>query len=410
MTKRIEKIDLNNQIVTMRKDVKRSRLWLINNLNNRIKFLKKKKGKEIEVDKNLEKVKKIQNEMKLLKGLAIDEISKFALCNQQEKLDDKYLSTLEPQQQALLRIASHKFVQLHVTKFRETYSCPNDKLILLVRSLGLQYQKKKNKPDTHSNETKGEKSTTSKSADSEEEEVTNTLPLPQSIDPVLKPTKQETVKLHESVSKPSAKKKKVESQTVTAKKSSDNKSNKVENPESPDRKSRTKIVWPERKAPVIDKRVGTMEIKHFTNLEISESTTPVANELSLTNVTFDTPLDSFFLGGVDPPEEVTETKEKVRNVEKGEFNRSTTKEKIGRNSSNNRKQGNPPSKNVDKFANREPMVVVRPFGGRKAEKQTTTDSVVDNEGLHPSWQAKKREKELHININQPQGKKIKFDD
>ncbi len=33
-----------------------------------------------------------------------------------------------------------------------------------------------------------------------------------------------------------------------------------------------------------------------------------------------------------------------------------------------------------------------------------------DKGLHPSWQAKKREKELHINIDQPQGKKIKFDD
>ena len=66
----------------MRKDVKRARLWLINNLNNKIKLLKKKKGSEKELEKNLAKIKKNQDEMQLLKKLDVDEISKFALCNQ----------------------------------------------------------------------------------------------------------------------------------------------------------------------------------------------------------------------------------------------------------------------------------------------------------------------------------------
>ena len=89
--------------------MKRARLWLINNLNNKIKLLKKKKGSEQELAKNLAKVKKNQEEMQLLKKLDIDEISKFALCNQQQEAgDEKYLADLEPQQRALLRIANHK--------------------------------------------------------------------------------------------------------------------------------------------------------------------------------------------------------------------------------------------------------------------------------------------------------------
>ena len=115
----------------------------INNLNNKIKLLKKKKGSEKELEKNLARIKKNQDEMQLLKKLKVDEISKFALCNQQEVVDSKYLLTLEPQERVLLRIANHKFVQLHIKNFLANYSVSKDRLILLIRSLGLQYQKKK---------------------------------------------------------------------------------------------------------------------------------------------------------------------------------------------------------------------------------------------------------------------------
>lgn len=33
-----------------------------------------------------------------------------------------------------------------------------------------------------------------------------------------------------------------------------------------------------------------------------------------------------------------------------------------------------------------------------------------SEVLHPSWQAKRKEKELHISVSGCQGKKIRFDD
>ena len=64
----------------MRKDVKRARLWLINNLNQRVKKLGGKKGNEKEVEKNKRKVEKLRSEIQFLKHIDLDEVSKFALC------------------------------------------------------------------------------------------------------------------------------------------------------------------------------------------------------------------------------------------------------------------------------------------------------------------------------------------
>jgi hypothetical protein len=130
----------------MRKDVKRARLWLINNLNHRVKKLNKAKTNEREVEKNQSKILKLRSEIQLLKHIDIDEVSKFALCNKQEPL--KQLTNeneVDAAQKVMLQLANHKFVQEQVQKFRQIYAVPVDRLILLIRSLGLQYQKKKMK-------------------------------------------------------------------------------------------------------------------------------------------------------------------------------------------------------------------------------------------------------------------------
>lgn len=128
----------------MRKDVKRARLWLINSLTHRLKKLKGIKTNELE--KNQRKAEKLRNEIYLLKQICIDEVSKFAICSKQElpnlSLND---SELDLSQKLMLQLANHKLVQQQVQVFRQIYTGPMDRLILLVRSLGLQYQKKKAK-------------------------------------------------------------------------------------------------------------------------------------------------------------------------------------------------------------------------------------------------------------------------
>lgn len=127
----------------MRKDVKRARLWLINNLSQRVKKLNERKGTEIEIEKNLRKSERFRREIQQLKDVDVDEVSKFALCNNRELTTNNNL--LELDQQVLLRLANHQIIKNQVAKFRQNYAIPVDRLILLVRSLGLQYQKKKKK-------------------------------------------------------------------------------------------------------------------------------------------------------------------------------------------------------------------------------------------------------------------------
>ena len=130
----------------MRKDVKRARLWLINDLNHRVKKLNKATAKERDIEKNQCKAEKLRGEIQILKHIDVDEVSKFALCNKQESPNQVIDGNgLDIAQKVILHLANHKFVQEQVKMFREIYAVPIDRLIILIRSLGLQYQKKKKK-------------------------------------------------------------------------------------------------------------------------------------------------------------------------------------------------------------------------------------------------------------------------
>lgn len=73
-------------------------------------------------------------------------MSKFALCSKVEANQvPAQLEKLEVDQRAMFRLAYHKFVQAKVTQFRSDYAIPVDRLILLIRGLGIRYQKKKAK-------------------------------------------------------------------------------------------------------------------------------------------------------------------------------------------------------------------------------------------------------------------------
>merc|ERR1712071_199216 len=132
----VDKLTLNNYIVSMRKDVKRARLWLINQLNQRVKRLG---GKNAQND-----VHRAKNTRKLERQREDLMVSKNSLCHllETENLENR-LEKLDSDQRAMLKLATHKLVQNHVVKFREAHPIAIDKLILLIRSLGLKYQKKK---------------------------------------------------------------------------------------------------------------------------------------------------------------------------------------------------------------------------------------------------------------------------
>lgn len=143
----------SSQVVSMRKDVKRARLWLINQLSQRAKRLTSKKVQnDQQKAKNVRKTERFLEEIKVLKHIDVDDVSKYALCHMLDPTQTN-LDALEVEQRAMFRLATHKFIQNQVSKFRENHPIAIDKLVLLIRSLGLKYQKKKNETSEKEGET-----------------------------------------------------------------------------------------------------------------------------------------------------------------------------------------------------------------------------------------------------------------
>ncbi len=328
----------------MRKDVKRARLWLINNLNQRVKKLSVKKGNEKELDKNKRKVEKLRSEIQLLKHIDLDEVSKFALCNKQEMLPQANQNELNMAQHVMVRLANHKFIQDQVQKFRQTYTVPMDRLILLIRSLGLQYQKKKRKllldgqvdevvepekvagvatrlkKEDFVKKQKARQPTASKpTVEPKENSVTD--PTKTESDEVISSSiaaikddlnESSTVEVERAdillqSSKEARINKKISESTENRtcdRMTSSASSNSVTKTVKCKENTRQKIPWPKMSIPPIDKKIGSMEIKQL-NLDKMEADTislEKSNKISDNKSEInELPRDSFFLGGVDLP-------------------------------------------------------------------------------------------------------------
>ncbi|KZS19708.1 putative Serum response factor binding protein [Daphnia magna] len=385
---RLEKLTLNNQIVRMRKDVKRARLWLINNLTHRVRKLKGKKTNELE--KIQLKAEKLQNKICLLKQICVDEVSKFALCNKQDSPSlSPTESELDLSQKLMLQLANHRLVQQQVQVFRQTYTGPMDRLILLVRSLGLHYQKKKTK---------------------------------KLMDCASSRNIQEEVKIASVTQKTSCgKKKKISLQELegnstsgcmlnfvctvdsdsppnlgTLEETKTANSNVVKQPKSKGILAQ-KVPWPKFSVPSVNKQIGTMIIKQFHLENVAESIsfgeTSIDHETS--KKTNQTLRDSFFLGGVDLSSDEEDIKDNSIPVNAQRVNKITNSEV----KESGDKKCSKPSRSRQQISNRYTQT-----------KPTIAPSVPPAEVLHPSWQAKRKEKELQIKIGVCHGKKIRFDD
>lgn len=100
-------LNLNNEVVKMRKEVKRVRALIIRRLTRQIAVLKKKKGKDIEVERNQRRAARLLEEIHAIKGLAPDLVTKTALQKNLnfEKVCKNPKSTISDR--AIARIATH---------------------------------------------------------------------------------------------------------------------------------------------------------------------------------------------------------------------------------------------------------------------------------------------------------------
>lgn len=67
-----EGLNLNNEVVKLRKEVKRVRALIIRKLTRQIGGLKKKKGKEMEIDRNQRRAARLLEEIHAMKALSPD--------------------------------------------------------------------------------------------------------------------------------------------------------------------------------------------------------------------------------------------------------------------------------------------------------------------------------------------------
>lgn len=70
--KQSEGLNLNNEVVRMRKEVKRVRALIIRKLTRQIATLKKKKGKETEIERNQRRASRLLEEIHAIKALSPD--------------------------------------------------------------------------------------------------------------------------------------------------------------------------------------------------------------------------------------------------------------------------------------------------------------------------------------------------
>ncbi|XP_030202737.1 serum response factor-binding protein 1 isoform X2 [Gadus morhua] len=123
------RMNLNNEVVLMRKEVSRVRGLLIRKLTRQIAALKKKKGKENEVQKNQRRAERMVEEIHEMKALKPDVVTKIALqqeiqfdvvCrNPASSVTDRAIARIASHPQFSKRIAT---IKLAVKAFREERS------------------------------------------------------------------------------------------------------------------------------------------------------------------------------------------------------------------------------------------------------------------------------------------------
>lgn len=70
-------LNLNNEVVKMRKEVKRIRTLIIRKLVRQIAVLKKKKGKETEIERNQKRAARLLEEIHCMRNLSPDMVGLF---------------------------------------------------------------------------------------------------------------------------------------------------------------------------------------------------------------------------------------------------------------------------------------------------------------------------------------------
>ncbi|XP_023930090.1 serum response factor-binding protein 1-like isoform X2 [Lingula anatina] len=143
----IDTVGLNNQVVFMRKTVKKARIQVINKLTRQIRKLKPKgesglPGRE----KSARRLERLKAEMEVIKGLNADKVSKYALASTTSFADVCKQQNASEVGRAMARLADNAVLQKAVKEFRSKHAdWPSLAAYLLAKTTNRKFKKKKKK-------------------------------------------------------------------------------------------------------------------------------------------------------------------------------------------------------------------------------------------------------------------------
>jgi len=132
----MDKLTLNNQIVSMRQKVDKAKLYTINKLVRELRRLKSKNGSEEQKEKFNRKAERLMEEVLVIKKQKADDVSKFALCNSKmlsEIIADPAASLKD---KALARISTQPTISTCVSQFHTKFPMWNNIVPQLILKLG----------------------------------------------------------------------------------------------------------------------------------------------------------------------------------------------------------------------------------------------------------------------------------
>ncbi|GBM63372.1 hypothetical protein AVEN_185477-1 [Araneus ventricosus] len=137
----MDKIKVNNQVVSMRKFVKQAKIHAINKCTKQIKFLENRKGNEEQMAKTKRKLQRLLEEVKILKKIKPDSVSKLALSKAKDWKAVLAEKNVPLEERCFAMLANHPPVQESVEKFHSD----NSELISKIPELVKEWEEKKSR-------------------------------------------------------------------------------------------------------------------------------------------------------------------------------------------------------------------------------------------------------------------------
>uniref|UniRef100_A0A915Q5Q8 Serum response factor-binding protein 1 n=1 Tax=Setaria digitata TaxID=48799 RepID=A0A915Q5Q8_9BILA len=347
---------LNEQIISMRKAVEKARVRLCRRLIRQRKLIQKSKD-----EKKTRKMDRIIREIDRCKKMSRDEVSKFALVNL-KALTDLLVkrSEISVDERILYKLACQEIVLKNVEEFRAKYPNWQREVPFLLQRLGLQYKSKREAKKIES-----EQSKTVKAA-----EMCTRIETENDVKALVTKQIRKTVKKEESLER---KKKKLED------KKKSNKSDEICAPVL----NLPKLELPK---PVIAK--GQAVIK-LLSLDSSQSEECSSLKVTKENVAFERNTEANVICEEDDP---TSTNPPVK-ANYGQKRKKDFEESKRRNDAKGQLESR------------------TKLSLKDCKVMSSTAKLLENQDLHPSWIAKRREHEALMEMQAScKPKKIVFDD